>query len=107
MMHTDHIRIDPAYRETLRACGLDRVEAVLTRVAGRVAAWSRTTDTLYVAGPAGEPGFYLKRYYYPRWRNRVRGTFRGTFFGLHRGESEFRALCRMRGLGIPAVRPVA
>jgi len=107
MMHTDHIRIDPAYRETLRACGLDRVEAVLSRVEGRVAAWSRTTDTLYVAGPAGEPGFYLKRYYYPRWRNRVRGTFRGTFFGLHRGESEFRALCRMRALGIPAVRPVA
>jgi hypothetical protein len=106
-MHTDHIRTDPAYSEALRACGLDRVEAVLTRLHGRVAAWSRTTDTLYVPGPDGGPGFYLKRYYYRRWRNRVRGMFRGTFFGTHRGETEFRTLGQMRALGIPAVRPVA
>ena len=107
MFRTEHIRIDPAYRERLRAGGLDTVERVLTRVAGRVAAWSRTTDTLYVAGAGGEPGFYIKRHFFPTWNKRLRGTFRGTFFGMHRGQSEYLALDAMRSLGIPAVRAVA
>jgi hypothetical protein len=62
MLYRDHIRIDPAYREGLRACALDRVEDVLARTAGRVAAWSRTTDALHVVGVDGSPGFYVKRY---------------------------------------------
>ncbi len=107
MLQTDHIRIDPAYREGLRARGLERVESVLARTAGRVAAWSRTTDTLYVAGADGGPGFYVKRYYYSNWRRRLRGAFRGTFFGRHRGRAEFGLLNEMRSLGLPAVRPVA
>jgi len=107
MLHTDHIRIDPVYRDALRACGLDRVESVLARTAGRVAAWSRTTDTLYVARGGDDPGFYVKRYYYAGWNKRLRGTFRGTFFGEHRGQAEFYLLREMRSLGLPAVRPVA
>ena len=107
MLYTDHIRIDPAYRDRLRAGALDRVGDVLARTAGRIAAWSRTTDTLHVAGVDGDPGFYVKRYYYATWRRRLRGTFRGTFFGLHRGRAEFRLLNEMRSLGLPAVRPVA
>jgi hypothetical protein len=107
MLHTDHIRTDPAYREGLRACGLDRVGDVLTRTAGRVAAWSRTTDTVHVASADGGPGFYVKRYYYATWRNRLRGTLRGTFFGMHRGRAEYHLLSEMRALGLPAVRPVA
>lgn len=101
------MRSDPAYRERLRACGLDTVEKVLERVAGRVAAWSRTTDTLYVASADGEPGFYVKRHYFPTWVKRLRGALRGTFFGMHRGQAEYHALNSMRSLGIPAVRPVA
>lgn len=107
MIVTDRIRIDPPYRSALAACGLDRVESLLTRVDGRVAAWSRTTDTLYVPCPNGRPGFYLKRYYYPRWRNRLRSAFRGSFFRMHRGQAEARLLKTMRSLGLPAVRPVA
>jgi hypothetical protein len=107
MLHTDHMRVDPVYRDALRACDLEHVERVLTRTAGRVAAWSRTTDTLYVAGAGGDPGFYVKRYYYADWRRRLRGTFRGTFFGQHRGQAEFHLLQEMRSLGLPAVRPVA
>jgi len=107
MLYTDHIRIDPAYRDGLHACALDRVGDVLTRTAGRVAAWSRTTDTVYVAGADGSPGFYVKRYYYATWRKRLRGTLRGTFLGAHRGRAEFRLLSEMRSLGLPAVRPVA
>ena len=107
MIYTEHMRIDPAYRERLRACGLDTVERVLERVDGRVAAWSRTTDTLYVASPDGAPGFYVKRHFFPNWTKRLRGTFRGTFFGMHRGQAEYRALNAMRAVGVPAVRAVA
>jgi hypothetical protein len=107
MLHTDHIYVDPAYQQALHASGLERVESVLTRAAGRVAAWSRTTDTLYVANRQGGPGFYVKRYYYPTWAKRLRGALRGTFFGRHRGRAEFRLLSVMRRLGLPAIRPVA
>jgi hypothetical protein len=107
LLFSDQIHIDPAYREALRACGLLRVEDILARVDGRVAAWSRSTDTMHLPGLPGQPGFYLKRYYYPSLKKRIRGTFRGTFFGLHRGQAEYRALQTMRGLGISAVRPVA
>jgi len=107
MLHTEHMRIDPAYRERLHACGLDRVGDVLTRIDGRVTAWSRTTETLYVPGARGQPGFYIKRHYFSRWASRLRGTLRGSFFGTHRGQAEYLALNQMRALGIPAVRPVA
>ncbi len=107
MMRTRHMRIHPAYRARLQACELDTVERVLGRVDGQVAAWSRTTDTLYVACPDGGPGFYVKRHYFPNWTKRLRGTFRGTFFGAHRGEAEYQALCTLRGVGVPAVRAVA
>lgn len=101
------MRIDPAYRERLAACGLERVSQVLTRIDGRTVAWSRTTDTLFVPGANGEPGFYVKRHYFPTWTKRLRGTFRGTFFRMHRGQSEYLSLRTLRGVGVPAVRPVA
>jgi hypothetical protein len=107
LISAEHMRIDPAYRARLQACGLDTVTQVLTRVDGRVAAWSRTTDTLHVPGPGDEPGFYVKRYFFPNWVKRLRGALRGTFFGMHRGQAEYRALQTLRRLGIPAVRPVA
>lgn len=107
MIHSDHLRIDSAYRKRLRACGLDTVERILTSVDGRVAAWSRTTDTLHVPGADDMPGFYVKRHFFPSWAKRLRGTFRGTFFGKHRGHAECLTLNALRDLGIPAVRPVA
>jgi len=107
MINTDHIRIDPAYSEILRASGLASVQGVLDRTDGRVAAWSRSTETLHVPGVDGAPGFFIKRYYYPTWRKRMRGAFRGAFFGAHRGQAEFRLLNEMRALGLPAVRPIA
>jgi hypothetical protein len=107
MIQTEQMRIDPAYRERLRACGLDSVAKVLARVEGRLAAWSRTTDTLYIPAADGAPGFYVKRHFFPNWTKRLRGTLRGTFFGMHRGQAEYRALNAMRALGIPAVRAVA
>ena len=107
MFQTDSIRIDEAYRDALAATGLARVDDVLARSDGRIAAWSRTTDTVLVPGSNGAPGFYVKRNYYSSWRRRLRGSFRGTFFGMHRGHAEYRLLNEMRRLGLPAVRPVA
>lgn len=107
MFYSDSIKIDPAYRERLEQVGLAGVPDILARLGERVAAWSRTTDTVYVRGPAGQPGFYLKRYLYPRWRKRLRGALRGTVVGTHRGLAEYRALQTMRRLGVPAIRPVA
>ena len=101
MLQTDTFRLDEAYRDALAACGLSRVSEVLARTDGRVAAWSRTTDTVHVRSPNGAPGFYIKRYYYSSWRRRARGAFRGTFFGMHRGQAEYRLLREMRSLDCP------
>lgn len=108
MIGTQHIWIDPAYVDLLRELGLASVEPILAFAGGRVCAWSRTTDTVHVPpAQANRPGVYLKRYYYPRWKNRLRGVFRGTFFGQHRAEAEAALLDEMRSLGILAVRPIA
>jgi hypothetical protein len=107
MFEVDSLRVDPAYHAALAARGLDRVDRILTYVSGRVAAWSRTTETTHVPGASNRPGFYLKRYHYPTWIKRIRTMLRGTFFGTHRGHAEHRALEAMRAAGISAVRPVA
>ncbi len=101
------LRIDPAYRTALKRCGLDTVERVLARTDGEVVAWSRTTDSAFIAAPEGGGGFFIKRYRYPAWRHRLRGMLRGTFFGVDRAQAEARALRTMRRLGVSAVRPVA
>ncbi len=103
----DSMRVDPAYEAALLRCGLNTVELALARVEGRVVAWSRTTDTLFITGCGCCPGFYLKRYFYPRWRNRLRGMMRGTLLGPHRAAAEYATLDEMRRIGVSVVRPVA
>ncbi|MCG3127664.1 MAG: 3-deoxy-D-manno-octulosonic acid kinase [Phycisphaerae bacterium] len=104
---SDQLKIDPAYRAELARCGLGTVDEILAHLGDRVAAWSRTTDSIYVRARDGRPGFYVKRYFYSRWRKRFRSFFRGVFFGEHRAANEFRLLRSMRDAGVPAVRPVA
>ena len=99
--------IDAPYRARLAACGLGSPGAVLDRVDGEVVAWSRSTDVVFLPCPDGGPGFYVKRYRYGEWGRRLRGALRGTLFGRHRGELEYRLLTKMRNLGLPVVRPVA
>ena len=103
----DSVKEDAAFAERLRACGLDRVDSVLSRVEGQIVAWSRTTDTILVRPSADHPGFFVKRYRYPGWRKRWRGMFRGTFFGVPRAVLEYRALRALQLSGVSAVRPVA
>ena len=107
MFVTDYLLIDPPFREHLRRAKLDTVPAVLACLGDHLAAWSRTSDTILVNLPDGSSAAYIKRYHYPGWRQRIRGTFRGTFFTASRARSEYRALRQMRQLGIQAVRPIA
>ncbi|RMF83233.1 MAG: hypothetical protein D6744_05040 [Planctomycetota bacterium] len=99
--------IDAPYRARLAACGLGTPGEALDRVDGRVVAWSRSTDVVFIECRDGGPGFYLKRYRYAQWDRRLRGMLRGTLLGRHRGEHEYRLLARMQRLGLPVVRPVA
>lgn len=105
-IYRDTITIDPAYAEALSKAGLDTVQRVLDCPGDRLAAWSRTTDSVQVLLEDGACVF-IKRYHYPRWKSRLKGMLRGTFFGMSRVRAEFRALQAMRKLGIQAVRPVA
>lgn len=107
MFVTNHITIDDAFQERLRAAGLETVGGVLNCLGHGLAAWSRTTDTIRVDLPDGLSTFYVKRYHYPRWKQRVRAMFRGTFFKACRAKNEYHTLRLMRALGIQAVRPVA
>jgi tRNA A-37 threonylcarbamoyl transferase component Bud32 len=105
MLITDSMTIDPPFRERLHAAALDSVESVLADPGDHLAAWSRTSDT--IRHQLSDCALYIKRYHYPRWKQRVRGMFRGTFFKASRARCEYRTLMLMRQLGIHAVRPVA
>jgi tRNA A-37 threonylcarbamoyl transferase component Bud32 len=103
---TEKMVIDSPFRDRLVGARLDRVGAVLACIGDGLAAWSRTTDAIRVDG-AGGASFFIKRYHYPRWKHRIRGMLRGTFFKSSRARSEYKTLMLMRRLGIQAVRPVA
>lgn len=104
---TESMVIDPPFRDRLMRAKLDDVGRVLSTMGDFLAAWSRTTDAVRVDLPDGEGAFFVKRYHYPRWKNRLRGMLRGTLFKSSRAKSEYRTLMLMRQLGIQAVRPVA
>lgn len=106
-MYRDRSHVDPAYRDALRSVGLDGTEGVLRRVGDLLAAWSRSTDTIRVDLASRRFAVYVKRYHYPRWSHRLRGTLRGTFFGSSRARAEYVGLLRMRRLGMGVVRPIA
>jgi tRNA A-37 threonylcarbamoyl transferase component Bud32 len=107
MLTTDYMWIDPPFREPLQRAKLDSVGVLLGCVGDRLAAWSRTSDTIWCNLPFASSSIFIKRYHYPRWGHRLRGMFRGTFFKSSRAKSEFRVLTMMRQLGIQAVRPIA
>ncbi|MFH1419194.1 MAG: lipopolysaccharide kinase InaA family protein [Planctomycetota bacterium] len=107
MLTRDYVWIDPPFRDHLRRAGLECVASVLACTGNRLAAWSRTTDTIWQDLIGSSSSVYIKRYHYPRCSDRLRGAFRGTFLKASRARSEFRALRLMRQLGIQAVRPIA
>ncbi len=107
MLTRDCFHVDPPFRELLAQARLDSVARVLAAPGDRLAAWSRTSDTVFARLPGSMCSIFIKRYHYPRWPQRLRGMLRGTFFCSSRARNEFRALSLMRTLGIQGVRPIA
>jgi hypothetical protein len=107
LLTLDHMVSDKPYRRRLADAGLATVKQVLVCQGDRVAAWSRTSDTVEVQGDSADTSLYVKRFHYPTWRHRLRWMFAGAFFGPSRARQEYAALGRLRRAGIQAVRPVA
>ncbi len=107
MFTTDRMTIKKPYAEMLRDAGLDTVQKVLCHPGHALAAWSRSSDVIRFDLEDKSTSFFIKRYHYPRWRNRFKGMFRGTLLKASRARSEYQSLRQMRQLGIQGVRPVA
>lgn len=102
---TEHLAIDPAFAPTLRAHGLDALDALM-RVAGDadldkpgLARW-RQRVRLELDGAV----FFIKRYRRPPWREQLRARA-GGFAAI--GAIEWHWLHRLRAAGVPAAAPVA
>ena len=70
----------------------------------------RTSDVRIVQIPGAAEHDHravLKRYWYPRLSDRLKGFFRNTFFGMCRAAREFRSLTRLGSVGCSLVRPIA
>lgn len=104
MLRTDCMKMTDDGRRLTASLGVRSTADVIRTLGDRVVAWSRTTDTIRIGD--GERTIYVKRYRYPRWRHRLRGMFRGTLMGKHRARREFRALEKLRRIGVPVVRPL-
>jgi len=102
----DHLLLAADLTPALHAAGLATAEALLTLGdAPPDAPHVLEVVDLDVPGTVGR--FHLKRYHYPSWE-RSRGLLgRGTLWGRAPEVNEFKALQRLRELGVPAVRPVA
>ncbi len=108
--YRDRMYVDPPYANVLRDAGLDCVSQVLGCTGDRLAAWSRTTDTIKVTLNGRESwrgALFIKRYHYPGWRRRVKAMLRGTFFRRSRAHHEYDALALLRARGVQTVRPIA
>jgi hypothetical protein len=101
----DRILLEPGLAPALAAAGLASVDALLALNGPPDAPHVVTEVHVDVAGTCGH--FHLKRYHYAGWA-RSRGLVgRGSLWGRAPEMNEFRALSRLREMGIPAVRPVA
>jgi hypothetical protein len=75
----DHMVSDKPYGQRLADADLATVQQVLACQGDRVAAWSRTSDTVEVHGGSADTSLYVKRFHYPTWRHRLRWMFAGAF----------------------------
>jgi len=95
----------------LRNLGLGSVDGLMNFKPVGVAAMSDSSDTFRVdcdasASPDAPRQIYVKRYRYRGWRARLKGIFRGTFFGKSRARLEYDMLSEMRRRGVPSVTPI-
>ena len=103
---TDRVLLAPALAPALSAAGLASAQALLT-LGDAPSDASHVLEIVDLEIPGTVGRFHLKRYHYGTWR-RAKGLLgRGTLWGRAPEVNEFRALQRLREIGVPAVRPVA
>ncbi len=74
---------------------------------GQVVAESRTSRTTRHNPSGSEQAIYVKKYWYPTFRDRRKGFFRATFFGRPRARREWEALVHLQNAGLGAPTPLA
>ena len=103
---TDRVLLAPDLAPALSAAGLASADALLSLGEAPYDA-SHVLEIVELEVPGTVGRFHLKRYHYPSW-SRARGLLgRGTLWGRAPEVNEFKALSRLREIGVPAARPVA
>ncbi len=99
----------PDWQARLQARQLDSVEAVYALQTGTVLKPGATTEVrrLEWLDHGLRCELYVKKYWYPNFRDRWSGMYRGTFFGASKVRREFENLARLRAWGLDAPVPVA
>jgi len=99
----------PDWQARLQARQLDSVEAVYALQTGRVLkpARRRKCGVSNGSNHGLRRELYVKKYWYPNFRDRWSGMYRGTFFGTSKVRREFENLARLRAWGLDAPVPVA
>ena len=99
----------PDWQALLHARQLDSVEAVYALQTGTVLKPGATTEVrrLEWLDHGLRRELYIKKYWYPNFRDRWSGMYRGTFFGASKVRREFQNLARLRAWGLDAPVPVA
>jgi tRNA A-37 threonylcarbamoyl transferase component Bud32 len=107
--YKDEMIIADGAGAALEAAGLDSVGRVLRCVGDHTAAWSRTTDTIRVGPGPGQagPGFFVKRYHYPKAMRRLLNLLHRLAGRRDRARREYEILRRLERRGLPVVRAVA
>jgi hypothetical protein len=103
------ITTSKGWMEALVRHGLDSVPAVYASPTGEVVIRSRTSEVrrLTLSDQAPAPVVYVKCYWFPTVRERLRAVFRGGFLGSTKVKREYENLKRVRDLGLDAPTPVA
>ncbi|MCH8251536.1 MAG: SCP2 sterol-binding domain-containing protein [Planctomycetes bacterium] len=107
---SERLIINDDDRNWLGELGLSSVRSILRYRPATAAALSGSSDTFPIdldLGDAAPKQVFVKRYRYRSLAARLKGVFRGTFFGTSRARFEYEFLTEMRNRGVAAVRPIA
>lgn len=109
MGRRDTFVIAPGWQSLLHRCQLDDIAGLYDPGAGRCVKAGTSSElrraTLDEGG--GSRTLFIKKYWYPTFRERWSGATRGTLFGMAKAEREYRNLVRLREWGLDAPTPVA
>jgi tRNA A-37 threonylcarbamoyl transferase component Bud32 len=109
MAFREYVRIAPEWQELLRQRGLLSVEAVYQLREGAVLKGGAATELrrLELRDDKQTRVLFIKKYWYPTFKLRWSGFYRGTFLGTSKVRREFENLARLREWGLDAPAPVA